>query len=217
MIKTIIFDFDGVLIDSESKSVKDNVNFLKDNGIVEPDLKEIKALIGTTDVDNYIYMAKILNISLDEAKAMQKQYEKEHPYKGKELVFPEVVPFLQYLKRKGFITAIASNSLLTFVQQMLKEAEITNYFDYVISGREFGTVKPDPTIYLHTAKQCHTEPVECLVIEDSPIGIQAGINAGMKVVGIYNSFLQLDVSKADYIVNNLLEIKDVIEKEFVYD
>lgn len=217
MIETVIFDFDGVLINSEAKSVTDNYNFLVDNGIENPNLKELKALVGTTDIDNYIYMARIMNISVEEATKLNLEYQRQHPYKGKELVFPEAVTLLQYLKKKKIKVAIASNSILEFVQTMLDEAEITEFFDYVISGREFGAVKPDPTIYIYTANKCETNADKCLVVEDSPVGIKAAINAKMKVVGLYSDFLKLDVSEADYVVNNLKNIINIIEEENKYD
>lgn len=211
MIEAIIFDFDGVIIDSERKSVIDNLEFLKENGIVSPNEEEVKALVGTTDVENYRYMSKVLGISLKNAETKLSEYIDKHPY-TKDLIYPEIYPLLKGIFGK-FKLAIASNSPLSFVRKMTKDGGIDKYFDQIISGRELGSVKPDPGIYLYTRKILNVPSYKCLVVEDSPLGIQAGKAAGMKVVGRYDQYLKLDVSSADYVVNNLLELEDVIRKE----
>lgn len=214
MIKGIIFDFDGVIIDSENKSVKDNIKFLKENGLENPNIDEVKALVGTTDIDNYKYMQKVLNISYEEAKYKLEEYILAHPYVASELVYPEIYKLLEKVHGK-IKTAIASNSPYAYVSSMLHDGSLEKYFQYVISGRDLGSHKPDPTIYLHTAKVIGINPDECLVVEDSPNGIEAGKRAGMTVVGRYDDFLQLDVSKADYIIKNISEIEDILIKEGV--
>jgi len=210
MYKSIIFDLDGVLIDSERKSVEDNCDFLIRNGVSEPNLKEVKALIGTTDTDNVIYMSENLGVSYEEAERIYLEYMEEHPFRGDELVFPEAVPLLSFLKAEGYILAVVSNSRIEYVEQMLKEGKIRGYFDHVISGRNKNLVKPDPGIYLYAAEQIGCKPEECFVIEDSPNGVQAARNAHMKVAGMYSPFLQLDVTKADYIVDNLMDVKNLL-------
>lgn len=211
MIEAIIFDFDGVIIDSERKSVVDNLEFLKKNGIVSPNEREIKALVGTTDTDNYRYMSKVLNISFEEAETKLSEYIDKHPY-TKELIFPEVYPLLKEFHSK-YKLAIASNSPLSFVEKMTESSDIRKYFDKIISGRELGSVKPDPGIYLYARKILNVSSDKCLVVEDSPLGILAGKAAIMKVVGRYDRYLDLDVSQADYVISNLLELRDVIRKE----
>ena len=124
----------------------------------------------------------------------------------------EVYPLLKEFHGK-YKLAIASNSPLSFVEKMTESSDIRKYFDKIISGRELGSVKPDPGIYLHARKILNVSSDKCLVVEDSPLGILAGKAARMKVVGRYDRYLDLDVSQADYVISNLLELRDVIRKE----
>lgn len=211
MIKVVIFDFDGVLIDSETKSVIDNINFLKINGVKKPNEKEIKELVGATDIDNYLYMAKALDISFLKAKKMLTLYIEENPYDAS-LLFPEVHMLLNNLYGNVKMS-IASNSPQAFLDRITEEACIGRYFEKIVSCREIGTKKPEPDIYIYTSKLLDVNPDECLVVEDSPLGILAAKRAGMKVIGIHNDYLKLNIDSADYKINNLLEITKILEME----
>lgn len=209
MVKVIIFDFDGVIIDSEKKSVLDNIDFLKENGIDKPNIMDLKALVGTTDIANYEYMSRTLGISYTEAKNKLEQYIEFHPYTI-DLIFPEVELLLRELYQK-YKLVIASNSPINYVIGLLQKANLYDYFDFVISGKSCVRPKPDPAIYIEANKRCNVSPEECLVIEDSTVGIIAGKRAGLTVVGRYDSFFDMDLTLADYIITNLSQIKDILK------
>ena len=214
MLKGIIFDLDGVLINSERKSVEDNRDFLWENG-VEPNMRDLIALVGTTDLDNFAYMAKILKVDFATAQAMLERYIDEHPMHGPEILMPGAISLLEFLKNRGLVIALASNSPLDFVDRMLDECGMRPFFDHIVSGRTLNRCKPDPAIYLYSMKQLGLSPEELLVIEDSPYGVEAAVRAGLRVASLRDPVLELDLSQATWQIDSLDQIKDSVKQEMI--
>lgn len=214
MLKGIIFDLDGVLINSERKSVEDNRDFLWENG-VEPNMRDLIALVGTTDLDNFAYMAKILKVDFATAQAMLERYIDEHPMHGPEILMPGAISLLEFLKNRGLVIALASNSPLDFVDRMLDECGMRPFFDHIVSGRTLNRCKPDPAIYLYSMKQLGLSPEELLVIEDSPYGVEAAVWAGLRVASLRDPVLELDLSQATWQIDSLDQIKDIVKQEMI--
>ena len=90
-------------------------------------------------------------------------------------------------------------------------AGIADVLDYTISGHECSAFKPDPEIYLRAMETLGVEPAECLVIEDSPLGIEAGKRSGARVLALRpHEGVNLDQSAADTIIDNLTDILSAI-------
>ena len=88
---------------------------------------------------------------------------------------------------------------------------ILDLFNLILTGDEVHSDKPNPEIYLKTAKKLNLNPEECVVVEDSPPGILAAKNANMKVIALQTPFFdKKDLSNADIIITNLSEIKTII-------
>ena len=181
MIKTIIFDFDGVLIDTEKKGVIDNYNLLKINGIECPNLEELKELVGTTDIKNYEYISKVLSIDINKAKLTLEKYIEKNPYTI-ELFFEGTKGILECLNRK-YSLIIASNSPMEFIRKMINEYGIEDYFYKIYSCRDMVAPKPSPEIYNYIVSNCGLNKDECIVVEDSLIGVEAALKADIKVIG----------------------------------
>ena len=91
---------------------------------------------------------------------------------------------------------------------VVSKFELEDYFSCILSGEEVENGKPAPDIYVETAKKLGIVPEECIVIEDSKNGVMAAKEAGMKCIGFKNiNSGEQDLSKADYIVNSIVEIK----------
>ncbi len=89
---------------------------------------------------------------------------------------------LEYLKKEGYLRAVASGTRREKVMRYLKETGITGYFQKIICGDMVKVGKPDPQIYLTVAAELGVKPADCMVLEDSPNGCTAGYRAGMKTV-----------------------------------
>jgi len=93
------------------------------------------------------------------------------------------------------------------IDELVEIAGITDVLDYTISGHECSAFKPDPEIYLRAMEALGVDPAECLVIEDSPLGIEAGKRSGARVLALRpHEGVNLDQSAADVVIDNLADI-----------
>ena len=116
------------------------------------------------------------------------------------------------LKENGYRLAVASATKLPLVIRVLTENGIVDYFDQVVSGNMFERGKPDPEIYFYTAGKLGVKPEECLVVEDSTIGITAASRAGMKIAAVIDDRFGFDRSLADFEIENLGEVLECLKK-----
>ncbi|MGJ1445891.1 HAD family hydrolase [Sphingobacterium spiritivorum] len=112
---------------------------------------------------------------------------------------PNIDTFLQYLKSKNFLLAIATNSPLSIVPVVLQKMGIYQYFDVISSADFVKQGKPHPEIYLHTAKQLNVPPHKCMAIEDSHSGMIAARDAGMKISQASKNYTEM---KKEYQINS---------------
>jgi HAD superfamily hydrolase (TIGR01549 family) len=109
------------------------------------------------------------------------------------------------LKENGFPLAIASASIKSFINLVVKELGLENIFDVLVSSTEVAKGKPAPDIFLLAAKKLGADPENCIVIEDGIKGMEAAKNAGMKCIGLVAD--KNGAYPADILVNSLTEIK----------
>lgn len=212
MIKAVIFDMDGVILDSEIQYVKNVQKLLKGHGL-EVKLEDLYFLGGGPSKYYNENIAKLLNIPLEIATAYYNQFNIDFPTDFAMLLRPEAVELLDYLKDLGYPMAVASSGRLIRTMSKLDQCNLHKYFDVLISGEQFKETKPHPEIFLHTAEKLNVDPEDCMVIEDSTMGITAGYNAGMCVVALRDSRFNFDTSLATHVVDNLLEVKQLITKK----
>ena len=93
---------------------------------------------------------------------------------------------------------------------MLSDTGLYAYFELVTSGGMFKESKPNPEIYLFTAEKLKLDPHQCVVVEDSPYGIQAGVSAGMTVIARQDERFPMDQSRAHYFVKQLTEVQAIV-------
>ena len=206
-MKAVIFDMDGVLVDSEPANNEQVAQFMEI--LKEPFLN---GLVGCSYEHAIQVCLEYLKIDMDPGVFMNQldAYIQEHPFNYADYLNPGVKEVLSYLREKGIKTAVASSSLLSQIQKMIKECDLESSFDCILSGEMFAESKPNPEIYLVAAKELGVDPNECLVIEDSAFGIEAGKRAGMKVLALKDTRYGINQSQADYTISNMIEIKDFI-------
>jgi beta-phosphoglucomutase family hydrolase len=185
MIKAIIFDMDGVLIDSEPIHLKATNRILKKFG-VELKGEENLAYQGMNELDYWKELVKKFSLPSEPEKlAAEKNFEMWKILKSSKLkLFPHVKRFLKRMKNLGLKLAVASSSPRNQINFMLEKTGILDFFDVIISGDSLKRGKPHPDIFLITAEKLGLEPEECVVIEDSRNGIMAGKSAGMIVIAM---------------------------------
>lgn len=212
MIKGVIFDMDGVLINSEVVYRDLFHEFLKSKGI-EIEISELNFLAGSCNKVENEYFAKKLNTSINEAAEFKKAYFSKCIVNYEKLKKPYVDELLEYLVSKNIKIGLASSSKMKDIKQVLKECKIKKYFDVVVSGEMFLETKPNPEIYNYSVSAMGMKNEDLLVIEDSNYGVQAGKAAGLKVAAVLDSILKFDVAIADYKVNSLKDVIKIIESQ----
>lgn len=184
MIEAIIFDMDGVLVDSEPFHIE----------IEKRQFERNKLIVSAEEHLNYMGMASDvmwrtivhkhqLNIPVEE---LIDQNRTESIRYFSELttipVMPGLIELLEMLKGKNYPMAVASSSFPEIIELILKKTELRDYFRVVVSSQEAGKSKPEPDVFLLAAKKLGVPPTNCIVIEDSFNGIAAAHAANMHCV-----------------------------------
>ena len=199
---------DGVLVDSEPANNEQVAEFMESLK-ARPTDRFLDSLVGTSFEKASELCIDYLGLDM-EAEDFSIQldaYIQSHPFNYADYLNEGVKEILAYLRAKGYKTAVASSSMLSQIKKMANECQILDAFDVILSGEMFEESKPNPEIYLEAAKKLNVEPEQCLVIEDSSFGIQAGKDAGMTVLALKDTRYGINQSKADYKIESLQEIK----------
>jgi len=210
MLKAVLFDLDGTLINSEEYYINGTYEWISklDSEVKREDLFP---LIGKDEDSTYKFLEGISGIAYDTCKKENEKYFfVEHPINFKELLFDDVKDTFKYLKEKGLRIAICSMSPYNYIKQFVEECDLTTYVDYYISGADCKHNKPDPEIYLKALDFLHISADEALVVEDAPVGISSGLAAGVRVIARDDSRFKLDQSKAELVLEDLRKLNTII-------
>lgn len=213
MIQAVIFDMDGVIIDSEIEYLKQDFAFArkKNPAITLPDLF---GMVGSSREDAWSCMARAVNNGQtwqelrDEFRADRDVYS-EMDYR--KIFRPEIPDILEHIRALDLKLALASSTQMEIIERVLNENQIRPYFSVVVSGSQFKKSKPEPEIYHYTAAQLRLLESQCLVIEDSTFGITAAYRAGMKIAALIDRRFSFDQSLADFRMESLTEIPSIIQ------
>jgi HAD superfamily hydrolase (TIGR01509 family) len=208
MINAIIFDLDGVLIDSEPLHCKADTQLLGELG-TDPPANYFDRFAGWKDATMWEAIKTDYHItkSIDEIMTMQIPIKLNLLQEDDFKAIPGIVELLEDIKAVHIPIAIASSSPKIFIEAVVEKIGIRQYFSILLSGEEIERSKPEPDIFFKAALLLNVNPAECLVVEDSKSGTIAAKKAGMKCIGYqnFNSGNQ-DLSNADFIVNDIREI-----------
>jgi len=206
MLKAIIFDMDGVLIDSEPFICEAAVRMFAERGLtVKPE--DFIPFVGAGEnryiggvAEKYEFP---LDIERDKARTYQIYGE---IVKGRLEPLPGVHEFISRARAKGLKLAVASSADRVKIDINLREMKISaDTFDVIVSGGNVVKKKPDPEIFLTAAKKLGMKPDECLVVEDAVNGVAAAKAAGMKCLGLTTSFTPEELAGADWMSGTLAD------------
>jgi len=189
MLKAIIFDLDGTLVDSLPYHHESWRIFFKNNNLEEHDfsevLKEYKGG-GTLELMTSVFGDMYTK---DELKKMtdDKEIIFRDIYKSKIYPIEGLKQFLDNLKKNNILLSIGSNAIRKNVLMTIEELSITNYFSSIICGDEVSRGKPDPEMFVKTLSNLNVSRDECIIFEDSIEGVKAAKNAHIKVIGVTSS------------------------------
>ena len=187
MIKAVIFDMDGLLIDSEKSflNIYQEMIDAKGNKVTFELSDYVENYCGKTAVANITHLIEQFEIDLTVAEGVDMLHTLEHEYVKKGIALkPGAVELLTYLKDNNYKIALGTSSIKERAETILKNNHVYDFFDVMSYGVEVKNSKPAPDIFLNAATKLNLPAEECLVLEDSEAGIQAGHNAHMTVICI---------------------------------
>lgn len=211
MIRAVIFDMDGVIIDSEGVYLKHMLAFIrkKNSAVTE---EQVSQVVGRSAADCWERVKAMAGVKTP-WETLRNQYREgrwgsplQMDYRA--IFRPEVREVVRVLRQRGYRLAVASSTGLASILQVLSENGIGEEFDAVVSGEMFQESKPNPQIYHYTAGLLDVKEEECLVLEDSTVGIQAALSAGMKVVALLDYRFGFEQWRAHYRISRIRELLD---------
>ena len=214
-IKAVLFDMDGLMIDTESLSTEAFINSAKAQGYNMTKEETLKVL-GFTKANIYqFWIDYFQGTNVDGKKLVDDHYE----YIENVLytVGPEKMPYveelLKYLRENNYKIAVASSSDTADIKNNLEKTKLEKYIDEIASGAEVENGKPAPDVFLLAAERLDVDPKDCLILEDSKAGVKAGKASGAMVFMVPDMFT---VDKecedtADRILTNLGEVIEILE------
>ena len=208
--KYVLFDFDGVIADTEESNSHYLGLALKEFG-VELTEKDKQRLIGTHDQELLIEFLSRAPRKVTVEQLTRRRKELGNTYENGNIApIPGIVPLIQGLRQSGVKTALVSSTATRLIIMGLNRMQMTDLFDVIVCGDMCAERKPDPECYLKAMGLLGAVPQECLVFEDSSVGIHAAKQAGIEVAAFTGSGNGQDVSEADYVVSSYEESKRVL-------
>lgn len=206
MINTFIFDFDGLILDTELACYQTWVDIYKTFNANLP-LEEWIVCVGTTDeaFDPIKYLKQISKIEPLDANEILHLHGKEYRKRTSILdIKPGILDYLEWARKNQFNIAIASSSDKDWVISHLENLKIIQYFDLIRTNNDVEKVKPDPELYHSVKKYFRLNDFEAIIFEDSLHGINAGLASNLFTIAVPNELTKnSDLSAAHLIITGL--------------
>lgn len=216
MLRAVIFDFDGVITDSEILHFRAFNQVLAQYGIELTKQEYYKTYLGFNDADCYKVLIHQGLLKTDQQQIENLIEQKKQIFKrlaqSEGRMIDGVGDFLKVLEQNNILMAICSGSLLTEVEMVLEDAGLGHLFEVIVSGEQVQKGKPDPEGFLLTLERLNEGrensivSEQCVVIEDSHWGLEAAKAAGMHTIAVTNSYNAEQLNMADKIVDQLNEL-----------
>ncbi len=211
MVKAIIFDMDGVLVDSEFRTVSRKKDILIRHGLTWTD--ELCQMIAGKKLK--LVIEEVLSEATEEQRqAILDEYygpeNRGHDYSAIKMNHADEV--LKILHDDGFILGLATSNLPEMINKCLEQNDWGRYFSTVLGIRDVTRQKPDPMIYLKAMNILKVTPEETVIIEDSRTGLDAALASGAHVIARRETRLPINQSGAQYYIDDLIEIPDIVRE-----
>ena len=212
-LKCIIFDMDGVIINSEEIHKKAYYETFVSIGVNVSD-QLYKTLTGSSTINAFQKLVTHFNLDLDPEKLVlekRKKYVNFFENDPTLHLVEGVEEFIKYSFNRGFTLVLASSSAMVNIDRVFNRFDLNSYFTAKISGADLRASKPHPEIFEKAAILGKTSKEHCIVIEDSDNGVKSANDAGIFVVGYKNPIVEdQTLENADFIIESFDELKSYI-------
>ncbi len=220
MLKAVIFDFDGVITDSEALHLRAFNRILERFKVQLGDHDYYEKYLGLSDRDCFKTLIDEGTLAIAHGQVPDLVTQKKQVYAVLAATEGQIIegvrPFLDLLSEHRVPMAVCSGALLAEIQVTLQRAELTPFFPIIVSADQLAKGKPDPEGFLLTLKRLNetagpVRAAECVVIEDSHWGLDAAVAAGMHTIAVTNSYSADQLAMAEQIVGRLdrITLKDL--------
>jgi HAD superfamily hydrolase (TIGR01509 family) len=206
-LEAAVFDLDGLMIDSEPLQWRATNLALRPLGI-QIDEQQWMRMVGRRTIDNLERLRETYGL---EADLQEVERVKDEAYRR--LIKQDVRPMpglhaaMDVCRRAGLDLALASCSVRADVEIVLNSLGLNGSFRVVVTGADVSIGKPDPQIFLETARRLRVDPCECVALEDTAYGVAAAKTAGMLCIAVPNRFtVDQDFDLADVVLHSLTEL-----------
>jgi len=216
--EAVIFDFDGIIVDTESLHYRSFQELLEPLGIGFTWPEYVKTYMGFDDRDAFLEAFRARGKELDEqglrALVASKSRIFQEVIRQGVTAYPGVVGMLASLRASGLPLAICSGALRSDITPILAQLGIAHCFHTIVTADDVRKSKPDPECYslaFHRLLDAHpsriSSPGKCLAIEDTPAGIRAAKLAGLHVLAVTNSYSEKELTEADFLTDSLENVR----------
>ncbi len=208
MIRGLIFDFDGLMVDTETAARDSWVDIFQEYGCDFPHDAWAKVLGGSgRDFDACGYLTEQTGLQLDPEELRARRGQRKLELVAAQPLMPGIASYLADGKRGGLRLGVASSSSCDWVAGHLDRLGVTDLFNAIVTGDDVAHVKPDPELYLLALARLGLEPHEAIVFEDAPNGILAAKRADIFAVAVPNALTcELPLDHADLRVASLADL-----------
>lgn len=209
--QAVIFDMDGVIVDSEPRHEMAFLEVVRSLGYGETHGLRFADYIGRSDRELWVDFVNRHRPAqtLEQLLAMKRKRVIEI-IRQEQPLFAGLPKLVQMLSERFFL-AVASGSERVVVEEVLALQDLRRFFCAVVTAQEVKRGKPAPDIFLRTAELLEVEPADCWVIEDSKPGVAAGLAAGMRVIAITNTHPESELTEATAVVRSYAQIAKLLE------
>ncbi|QGU94213.1 HAD-IA family hydrolase [Clostridium bovifaecis] len=212
MLKAVIFDMDGVIVDTEPLSYKASDALLKKYGKGSYNEEFHRSVMGNSMMEEIRKIKEYFDLS-DSC---------ENIFKERNIIYKDIVnkemkvmnglsDLLEYLKISGIKSAVVTGSNRDIAEFILDKLGILSYFEFIIAGDEVEKCKPDPWAYKIAMKKLESTSDETIILEDSINGIKAAIAAGCKVIAVNSIWEEKGTKEILSFEEDLSNVKNIIE------
>lgn len=214
--KAFLFDMDGTMLDNMQYHLQAWQKIVAEAGSGMKGEEIFKQLYGkNTEILTRILGTEKFSVAEIEQMAARKDAFYRELYAPHIKLLPGLWDFLMEAKKQNILLAIASATVDKNVEFAVDALDVRSFFTVIISGSEVKTSKPDPETFLKAAEGLNVLPIDCVVFEDVPKGVEAAMRAAMTTVAVLTSHKKEDFDSFSNVIKTIIDFRSVNVKELL--